>query len=195
MPCAIFRGHVLVRERKIDVLGDGKIVEQMVALEDHADALAGEVRALLAIERVDRRGSKPVLAEPTVVEQGEHVEKRRLPCPGRTHHGDKFAFTDGEADAAQHPGFSVPGFVTAFYILHFDHGFCYSDLKKPKVGPFIPFSMRAWVRRRPRGGRAASLRRVTRPIIRGQRRRWLQNQANRLRRACFAGHDPRSRRR
>ena len=93
----------------------------MIALEDHADALAGQVGALLAIELVHRRLAEPVLAQPSVVEQGQHIEQRRLPCPRRTHDGDKFALANGEPDAAQHPGFGVAGLVTAFNVFQFDH--------------------------------------------------------------------------
>ena len=121
-------GQVLVGERQVDVLGDGKIVEQVITLEDHADALAGKVGALLAVELVHRRLAEPVLAQPAVVEQREHVQQRRLPCSRWSHDGDEFAFVDGEPDAAQHPGFGVAGLVTAFYVFQFDH-FNYSDLK------------------------------------------------------------------
>jgi hypothetical protein len=80
-PLPFFGGQVLVRERQVDVLGDGQVVQQVIALEDHADALAGEVGALLAIELVHRRFAEPVLALPAVVEQRENVEQRRLPAP------------------------------------------------------------------------------------------------------------------
>jgi hypothetical protein len=70
---------------------------------------------------VHGRFAKPVLAEPTVIEQGKHVQQRRLPSSGRTHHGDEFAFANGESDAAQNPCFRVPGLVTAFHVFQFDH--------------------------------------------------------------------------
>ena len=53
----------------------------MVALKDHADALACEIGALLAIELVRGGLVKPVFAEPTVVEKSEDIQQRRLPCP------------------------------------------------------------------------------------------------------------------
>ena len=93
----------------------------MIALEDHADALAGQVGALLAVELVRGRFAEPVFAQPAIVEQGKHIEQRRLPCSRRAHDGDKLAFADGEADAAQHPGFGVAGSVTAFDVFQFDH--------------------------------------------------------------------------
>ena len=48
---AFFSGQVFVGERQVDVLGDSEIVKQVIALEDHADALAGKIGALLAVER------------------------------------------------------------------------------------------------------------------------------------------------
>jgi len=80
-PLPFFAGKFFVRERQVDILGNGQIVEQVIALEDHADALAGEVRALFAIERVHRRFAEPVFAKPAVVEQRKHIQQRRLPCP------------------------------------------------------------------------------------------------------------------
>jgi len=47
---AILRREVLVRQGKIDIFSDGEIVEQVVTLEHHANALACEVSSLLAIE-------------------------------------------------------------------------------------------------------------------------------------------------
>jgi hypothetical protein len=35
--------------------------------------------------------------------------------------GDKFAFADGEVNAAQYPSLPRPGFITAFDILELDH--------------------------------------------------------------------------
>ena len=91
--CAFFGGQILVRERKVDVLGHGEIVEQVIALEDHADALAGEVGALFAVELVRRRFAEPVLAEPAVIEQARARSERRLPCAGWSHDGDELAFS------------------------------------------------------------------------------------------------------
>ena len=73
-PLALVGGKVLVTQWQIDVFGHGQIVQQVIALEDHADALAGQVGALLAIELVHRRFAKPVLALPPVVEQRQHVQ-------------------------------------------------------------------------------------------------------------------------
>src|SRR5450432_3407840 len=68
--------QVLVGKGQVDVLGNGEVVEQVVALKDHADAGAGEVGALLAVERVHGGLAKPVFAQPAVVEQRQCVQQR-----------------------------------------------------------------------------------------------------------------------
>ena len=72
---ALGAGDVLVGERQVDVLGDGQVVEQVVALEDHADTASGEVGALFAVEGMDGRVVEEELAAPCVVEHGEDVEQ------------------------------------------------------------------------------------------------------------------------
>src|SRR5580658_6110216 len=110
----LFGGQVLVTEGQVDVLGDGEVVEKVIALEDHADALARQVGALFAVEFVSRGLAEPVLSEPAVVKQRKDVEERGFSRAGGSHYGDEFAFVDSKSDAAQDPGFSVAGFVAAF---------------------------------------------------------------------------------
>ncbi len=78
MPCRFPGRHILVGKREVDILGDGEVVEQVVALEDHANALSGKVGSLLAVERVNGRFAKPVLALPAIVEQSQNIKQRRL---------------------------------------------------------------------------------------------------------------------
>ncbi len=59
---------------------------------------------------------EPVLAEPLIVEQGENVQQRRFSRAGGSHDGEELALLDVEVDAAQDPGLSGSGFVTAFDI-------------------------------------------------------------------------------
>ena len=84
--------NVFVGERQIDVLLHRQVVEQVIALEDHADIALGQFGALLALHRVHGLLAKPVLACPLVVEQGEHIQQRRLPRSRRPHDGDELAF-------------------------------------------------------------------------------------------------------
>ena len=144
MPCAFLGGHVLVGKRQVDVLGDGEVVEQVVALEDHADALSRKVGALLAVQRVSGRLAKPVLALPAIVEQSQNIEQRRLSRSRRAHDGEEFAFADGEADAAQHPFLGVAVLVTSFNVLEFDHDSQLTPISHPDIsGRFTPCAMPA----------------------------------------------------
>ncbi len=43
--------NVFIRERQVDVLLHGEIVEQVIALEHHADILLGQFSTLLALHR------------------------------------------------------------------------------------------------------------------------------------------------
>ena len=74
-------------------------------------------RAVLALHLVHRLLAEPVLAGPLVVEQGEHVQQRRLARARRPHDGDELALLNREIDAAQHPGLPRSRFVTAFDVL------------------------------------------------------------------------------
>ena len=114
---ALGAGDVFVGEGEVDVFGDGEVVEEVVALEDHADAFAGEVGALFAVERVDGGGFEKEFTAPGVVEHGEDVEEGGFAGAGGAHDGDELAGVDGEVDAAEHPGFGVAGFVGAFEVL------------------------------------------------------------------------------
>ena len=78
--------------------------------------LLASFAALLALHLVDGLFAEPVFALPLVVEQGEHIEQRRLARAGRSHDGDELTFVNVEVDAAQDPGLSGGGFVTAFDI-------------------------------------------------------------------------------
>ena len=61
--------NVFVGKRQVEVFCHGKIVEQVIALEDESDVLLVELRPLLAVHLVDRLSREVVLARPLVVEQ------------------------------------------------------------------------------------------------------------------------------
>ena len=119
--CRWLARNVLIRKRQIDVLLHGEVVEQVVALEDHADILLRQFSPLLALQVVNALFAKPVLALPLVVEKSQHVEERGLPCSRWSHHSDELAFANVEVHAAQHPGSSGASFVTAIDIFQLDH--------------------------------------------------------------------------
>ena len=114
-------GDVFVGERQVDVLGDGEVVEQVIALKDHADVAAGEVGAALAGEGLDGGAVEGELAGPGVVEHGKDVEEGGFSCAGRAGDGDELAGQDVEVDAAEQPGFGVAGLDGAIEILEVEH--------------------------------------------------------------------------
>src|SRR5580765_6293649 len=93
----------------------------MIALKHHAYPLPGKIGTLLAAQAMYRRAAKPVLAYPSVIEQCEHVQQRRLPRPRGSHDGDELTFANGKTDTPQHPRLGVPGLVTAFDVFELDH--------------------------------------------------------------------------
>ena len=64
---------------------------------------------------------EPVGARPLIVEQRQYIQQRRLPCPGRSHDGDKFARIDLQVDTPEDPGLAGAGLVTSFDIFERDH--------------------------------------------------------------------------
>ena len=94
-------GHVAVRQRHVEVLGDGEVVEQVVALEDEPDVGAAERLPVLGPQAVDGLAEEVVLAGPRRVVHPQNVEQGRLAGAGRPHDGDELARGDVEGDAAQ----------------------------------------------------------------------------------------------
>src|SRR5579872_6032919 len=88
---ALLWREVLIRKRTVNVLMDGEIVEQMVALKHHADVSLGQLGAILGLNLMDSQISKPVLALPLIVEKGEHIKQRGLSRSRWPHDGDEFA--------------------------------------------------------------------------------------------------------
>ena len=66
---------VLVRQRQIDVLLHRQVVQQVIALEDHADFALGQLGAVFALHQVDGLLAKPILPRPLIVEQRQHVQQ------------------------------------------------------------------------------------------------------------------------
>src|SRR5712671_6287482 len=64
----LIAGNVFVREWQVDILLNGEIVEQVIALEDHPDVFLGQLAASFAFQIVRGLIAKPVLARPLVVE-------------------------------------------------------------------------------------------------------------------------------
>ncbi len=66
--------NVFIRKRQINVFLNRKVVEQVVALEDHSDILFREFAPLFALELVNGLLTEPVLAGPLIVQESKNVE-------------------------------------------------------------------------------------------------------------------------
>src|SRR5262249_14193913 len=84
-----------------DVLERGRPVEQVEALEDEADEVAAQQRALRAREARDVDALKEVLSGRRPVEAAEDVEARRLARAARAQERDELAAPDAEADPVE----------------------------------------------------------------------------------------------
>src|SRR5262249_45882716 len=93
--------HGQEQQRQLDVLVRGEDREQVVELEDEADA-SRPPPGQLAL----RHGRDVLVADVDVaagwrVEPGDQVEERRLPRPGRAHEGEEVALGDVEGELLQ----------------------------------------------------------------------------------------------
>ena len=65
--------NIFIREGKINVLADSKIVEQVIALKHHPDVALGQIRTLLALHLMNSFFAKPILAIPCIIEQRQDI--------------------------------------------------------------------------------------------------------------------------
>src|SRR5262249_26355470 len=70
--------HRAVRQRQLDVLEHGELAAEVEALEDEADVLVADLRALGPRELRDAAASQAVAAGAGSVEQPENRQQRRL---------------------------------------------------------------------------------------------------------------------
>ena len=70
--------QVFIGQGKIDILSNGKVVEQVIALKHHASTLASQVSPLLTIERVYGFFLEPVFPSPLVIKQSQNIQQRRF---------------------------------------------------------------------------------------------------------------------
>ena len=105
-PCAV-RAAAREPQREADVLLDRQRRQQIEGLEDEADALAPERRALRLAEAADVDASEPDAAGGRRVQAGRAVQERALAGARRAHDG-------GEAAAAKPERHAVEGDDGAF---------------------------------------------------------------------------------
>ena len=104
-PLAVFEtgGEVaaLVEQGDVDVLDDGELLDEVVALEDEAQRAPTEGGERVVIHRRHVHAAEEILPGAGPVEAAEDVEKGGLAGTGRAHDGDVFAGHDGEVHAPQ----------------------------------------------------------------------------------------------
>ena len=88
--------HLLHPEREGDVLEDGHVRVERVALEHHGDA------ALHRRQVVDPLAVDDDVARGRVLEPGDHAQQRRLAAAGRADEDDELALAHVERDALHH---------------------------------------------------------------------------------------------
>src|SRR5216684_6010215 len=98
---ALFVRNVFVGERDFEVLKDGEIVDQVVALKYEADVGFVQFVALLDVEFVDRLIEKVVFSAPRAIEHSDDAEQRGFSRAGRAHEGDELAVLNIQRDAPQ----------------------------------------------------------------------------------------------
>ncbi len=96
-----------VGERQLNVLVDGEVADEVEALEDEADFLIADARALGEIQVFDGVAVEQILTARGRIEQADDGEQRRLAAAGRAGHGDVLAFGYGEVDAGERVGFDL----------------------------------------------------------------------------------------
>src|SRR6185436_15679409 len=83
--------------------------QEVVGLEDEADAVAAQLRELALAQALERDAVDGGAAGGRLVEPGHNVHEGRLAGARRAHDGDVVALVEGEGDAPQ----SVDGGVAA----------------------------------------------------------------------------------
>src|SRR6185437_5466844 len=101
--------HAAVGERKLDVLVDGQIADQVERLEDEADLPVADAGALARRELGDRLAGEGVLAVRWGIQQSENGQERRLAAARGTFHGHVLARLDLEVNVLEGVGLHLVG--------------------------------------------------------------------------------------
>src|SRR5207253_2966456 len=85
-------------EREHHVLEDGELRQEEVELEDEAELVQAQLRAIVVVERADVDAVDEDLALRRAIERAEQVEERALAGAGETGQRDELTAPDGEID-------------------------------------------------------------------------------------------------
>ena len=92
---ALGRVEAAVAQRHVDVVEEVQIGNQVEALEDEAELLVAQARALVVVHAAHVDVVEPVFAAGELLEQARDVEEGRLARTRRTGDGDELALADG----------------------------------------------------------------------------------------------------
>ena len=113
-------GHAAIDERQLDVLERGRPIEQVESLEDEAEVVAAQQRALLT-SRARRHRRRGTCTRPRLARRGIRGCSWRSTCPIRwTHDRDELTWLDLEVDASERVNLGVPLAVGANHLVEFD---------------------------------------------------------------------------
>src|SRR5512145_2572368 len=109
------RGEIVraVEQGQLDILDGGGAGKEIEALEDEADLVVPQHRALVPVEARDVLATEEVSAGGGAIEQAEDVHQGRLARSRSPDDGDEGPLVDGQAHAAQSVDGDVPENVVA----------------------------------------------------------------------------------
>src|SRR5216683_3654597 len=120
---ALLVRNVFVRKRDFEVLEDGEIVDQVIALEDEADVGFVQLVAFFDVEFVHRLIEEIVFAAPRAVQHANDAEQRGFPRAGRAHEGYELTGLNIDANAAQDEKLAAAGLEDLLEISHLNQRF------------------------------------------------------------------------
>ena len=88
-------------QRQGDVLVRGQFGQQLVVLEDEAEAASAQYRPRGVVQLINPLAGQPDLTLVRCEDAGEDMKERRLPVAARTHDGERFTRPYGDVHAGQ----------------------------------------------------------------------------------------------
>ena len=119
---ALLGFHLPVAQRHVDVVVDVEVRDQIEALEDEADLLVAQARALVVREPAHVLAVEHVAAGVEGLEQPGHVQERGLAGARGAGHGDELAGADVQREVAQRVRLDEVGAVDLADVVHLEHG-------------------------------------------------------------------------
>src|SRR5665213_3534891 len=148
--CALGLLNIAVGKRHIEILGDRKIVQQMIALEHKSDIAFVQLNTLPGIQFVDRLIGEKIFSRPAAVQHADHVQQRRFPRARRSHDRDEIALVDLDVDAPQYIRASRAGLVEALDVVELDQWRWHLSTIHNVTRPWDRPTRRAWPEDSPR---------------------------------------------